>query len=162
MKLISWTTQSPLTLHHCTNEIKNKCTWISLKIFVFYRMWKVKNTVVLDVRSAAHLEAFWIKQGMLFLHVSNVLGMCRAHACAVTCLICWSLTCRDSFQKLFFFDIKNNIQPNKPCMNFFWNLIYKCATGTSILCFKSNTLFFLLCALFFKEYLNLQVRIKEG
>ena len=29
------------------------------------------------MRSAAHLEAFLIKQGMLFLHVSNVLGMCR-------------------------------------------------------------------------------------
>ena len=27
--------------------------------------------------SAAHLEAFWIKQDMLFLHVSNVLGMFR-------------------------------------------------------------------------------------
>ena len=27
---------------------------------------KVKNVVVLDVRSAAHLEAFLIKQGLLF------------------------------------------------------------------------------------------------
>ena len=27
----------------------------------------MKNIVVLDVRSAAHLEAFLIKQGMLFL-----------------------------------------------------------------------------------------------
>ena len=33
---------------------------------MFYRQWKIKNTVVLDVRSAAHLEAFLIKQGMLF------------------------------------------------------------------------------------------------
>ena len=33
--------------------------------------------VVLDVRSAAHLEAFLIKQGMLFLNVSNVLRVCR-------------------------------------------------------------------------------------
>ena len=36
-------------------------------IFVFYRKWKMKNVVVLGVRSAAHLEAFWIKQGVLFL-----------------------------------------------------------------------------------------------
>ena len=43
------------------------------------------NVVVLDVRSAARLEAFLIKQGVLFLHVSNVLGVCggvrvRSHA----------------------------------------------------------------------------------
>ena len=56
---------------------KSKHTWISRKIFVFYRKWKIKNTIVLDVRSAAHLEAFWIKKGVLFLHVSNVLGVCR-------------------------------------------------------------------------------------
>ena len=35
------------------------------------------NVVVLDVQSATHLEAFLIKQGMLFLHISNVLGVCR-------------------------------------------------------------------------------------
>ena len=29
------------------------------------------------MRSAAHLEPFLIKQGVLFLHVSNVSGMCR-------------------------------------------------------------------------------------
>ena len=56
---------------------KNKDTWFSRKIFVFYRKGKIKATVVLDVQSAAHLEAFWIKQGVLFLHVSNVLGVCR-------------------------------------------------------------------------------------
>ena len=50
----------------------NKHTWFSRKILVFYRKRKIKNTVVLDVRSAAHLEAFLIKQGML---------MC-AEACA--------------------------------------------------------------------------------
>ena len=53
------------------SQIKN----FSHKIFVFYRKWEVKNNVVLDVRSAAHHEAFLIKQGMLFLHVFNVLGM---------------------------------------------------------------------------------------
>ena len=44
---------------------------------MFYRKWKIKNVVVLDMRSAAHLEPFLIKQGGLFLHVSNVSGMCR-------------------------------------------------------------------------------------
>ena len=44
---------------------------------MFYRKWKIKNIVVLDVRSAAHLEAFLIKQGMVFLHVSIVSGMRR-------------------------------------------------------------------------------------
>ena len=39
--------------------------------------WKTKNVVVLDVRSVARLEAFWIKQDMLFLHISNILGVCR-------------------------------------------------------------------------------------
>ena len=34
---------------------------------MFYRNGKIKNTVVLDVRSAAHIEAFLIKQGVLFL-----------------------------------------------------------------------------------------------
>ena len=40
-----------------------------------------RNVVVLDVRSATPLEAFLIKQGVLFLHFSNVLGVCvRSHA----------------------------------------------------------------------------------
>ena len=30
--------------HHWTNEIKNKSTWFSCMIFVFYRKWKIKNT----------------------------------------------------------------------------------------------------------------------
>ena len=38
---------------------------------MLYRKWKIKN-FVLDT----HLEAFWIKQGLLFLHIS-VLGACR-------------------------------------------------------------------------------------
>ena len=38
----------------------------------------MKNLVVVKVQSAVHLEAFLIKQGVLFfLHVSNALGMCR-------------------------------------------------------------------------------------
>ena len=56
--------------------MKNKYTWFSPKIFVLYRKWKIKSIIVLDMQSAAHLEAFWIKQCMLFLHLSNVVGMC--------------------------------------------------------------------------------------
>ena len=44
---------------------------------MLYRKWKTKNVVVLDVQTATHLEAFLIKQGVLFWHVSDVLGMCR-------------------------------------------------------------------------------------
>ena len=44
---------------------------------MFYRQWNIRNVAVLDVRSAAHLEAFWMKQGVLFVHVSNILGVCR-------------------------------------------------------------------------------------
>ena len=51
---------------------------------MFYRKWKIKNTVVLDVWSATHLEAFWIKQGVLFLHISNVLGVLETCACDYT------------------------------------------------------------------------------
>ena len=50
------------------NEWNNEYTWFSPKIFVFYRKWEIKNVVVL---------LFLIKQGILFLHVSSVLGMCR-------------------------------------------------------------------------------------
>ena len=57
----------PLNGPHWTNEITNKCTWFSCKIFVFYRKWKIKNVAVLHVWSAAQLEAFLLKQGMLFL-----------------------------------------------------------------------------------------------
>ena len=58
------------------NEWNNKYIWFSRKFFVFYRKWEIKNVVVLDVQSAAHLKAFLIKQGMHFLHVASVLGMC--------------------------------------------------------------------------------------
>ena len=44
-----------------------------------YKKWKIKN-IVLDVRSAAHLEAFWIKQGVFFYCTSLMLW-----ACAETC-----------------------------------------------------------------------------
>ena len=37
----------------------------------------MKHVVVLEVRSAAHREAFLVKQGVLFLHISNVLGVFR-------------------------------------------------------------------------------------
>ena len=61
-----------------TESIKQQInTRFSCKIFVFYRKWKIRNVVVLDVLYAAHLEAFLIKQGVLFLQVSSVLGVCR-------------------------------------------------------------------------------------
>ena len=45
---------------------------------MFYRKWKIKNVVFLDVRSTTHFEAFWIKQGVLFFCTFlDVLGMCR-------------------------------------------------------------------------------------
>ena len=48
--------------------------------------------MVLDVRSAAHLEAFLIKQGVpFFLHISNVLGVCRGVRVAISRLTCRSL-----------------------------------------------------------------------
>ena len=39
-------------------------------IFVFYRKWKVKNIVVLDVRSAAHFEAFFNQARLAFFRTS--------------------------------------------------------------------------------------------
>ena len=66
-----------INFYQWISEIKNKYTWFSRKIFVSYRKWKINNVVVLDVRSAAHLEAFLIIQVVLFLYVSDVLGVCR-------------------------------------------------------------------------------------
>ena len=37
----------------------------------------IKKVGVLDVRSAAHLDAFLSNKAWFFLHVSNVLGVCR-------------------------------------------------------------------------------------
>ena len=59
-------------------------------------IWKVKdnNIAVLDVESAAHLEAFSIKQGMLFLSClcfRHVLRHVLRHVGAIACLICQSL-----------------------------------------------------------------------
>ena len=68
------------------NQWNNKYTWFSRKIFVFCSKWKIKNVVVLDMWSATHLEAFLIKQGVLFLHVSNVLqGVSQAWFDDVIC-----------------------------------------------------------------------------
>ena len=74
---------------HWTNEIKNKHTWFSRKIFVFYRKWKIKN-VVLDVRSAAHLKAFWIKQGVLFFARLLCFKCVQRRARVIARLICRS------------------------------------------------------------------------
>ena len=50
---------------------------------MFYRKWKITH-VVLDVQSAAHLEAFLIKPGIVFLahlvFLAHVLGLCRGVA----------------------------------------------------------------------------------
>ena len=66
----------PWHVHHWTNEIKYKHTWFSRKIFVFYRKWKIKSTVVLDMRSDSHLEDFLIKQGVLFFCRSLMFEVC--------------------------------------------------------------------------------------
>ena len=75
--------------HQWPNEIKNKHTWFSRKIFVFYRKWKIKN-VVLDVRSAAHLKAFWIKQGVLFFARLLCFKCVQRRARVIARLICRS------------------------------------------------------------------------
>ena len=49
---------------------------------MFYRKWKIKNVVVLDVQSAAHLDAFLIKQGMFFVARLLMFQACaEASAC---------------------------------------------------------------------------------
>ena len=58
---------------------------------MFYRKWKIKNVVVLDVRSAAHLEAFLIKQGVLFSACLQCFSHVQRHARAIARLICRSL-----------------------------------------------------------------------
>ena len=83
--------------HHWTNKIKNKHTWISCKIFVFYRKWEIKNSVVFDVGSATPLETFWIKQGMPFFAHLQCFRHVQRHACVIACLICWSLCSTDKF-----------------------------------------------------------------
>ena len=77
--------------HHWINEITNKYTWFSRKILVFHRKWKIRNVVVLDVRSATRLEAFLIKQGVLFFARLQCFRRVRRLARAIARLICRSL-----------------------------------------------------------------------
>ena len=79
------------SFHHWTNQLTNKYTWFSRKIFVLYRKWKIKNVVVLDVRSAAHLESFLMKQGVLFLARLQHFGRAQGRARAIAHLISRSL-----------------------------------------------------------------------
>ena len=60
--------------HHWTNEITNKYIWYSCKMFVLYRKWKIKNIVVF---SRTPWSLFNQTRHAFFLHVSNVLGICR-------------------------------------------------------------------------------------
>ena len=91
---------------------------------MFYRKWKIRNVVVLDVWYAAHLEGFLIKQGMLFLHVSNVLGMCRA--CRWQLL--WSIKQR-SYSR---FTFNENTTSNLPEVSRSLQV-----SGKSLFCFSS-------------------------
>ena len=58
---------------------------------MFYRKWKIRNVVVLDVRSVAHLEAFLIKQDVLFFARLQRFRQVQRRARAIACLICRSL-----------------------------------------------------------------------
>ena len=58
---------------------------------MFYRKWKIKNVIVLDVQSAAYLEAFLIKQGMLFSARLQCIRHSQRHVRAIAHLICQSL-----------------------------------------------------------------------
>ena len=53
---------------------------------------EIKKVFVLEVRSAAHVKAFCIKQGVLFLHVSKWFRRVQRRARAITRLICRSLS----------------------------------------------------------------------
>ena len=61
---------------------------------MFDRKEKIKNFAVLGVWSAAHLEAFLIKQGMLFFVRLQCFRHVQRHAHVITHLICWSLKFR--------------------------------------------------------------------
>ena len=69
---------------------------------MFYRKWKVKNVVVLDVQSATHLEAFLIKQGVLFFARLQCFMCAQRHALAIACLVCQSLFLLLHFPYSFF------------------------------------------------------------
>ena len=58
---------------------------------MLYRKRKIKNVVVLDVRSVAHLEAFLIKQDVLLLARVQCFRRVQRRASAIARLICWSL-----------------------------------------------------------------------
>ena len=68
---------------------------------MFYRKWKIKN-IILDMRSATLLEAFLIKQSVLFFAHRQCFRRAQRHARAIARLICRSLffttflTVRDS------------------------------------------------------------------
>ena len=59
---------------------------------MFHRKWKIKN-VVLDLRSAVHLEAFLIKEGVPFLGRLECFRRVQRRTCAIACLICRSVEC---------------------------------------------------------------------
>ena len=59
------------------------------------------------MRSATRLEAFLIKQGVLFLHVSNVLGVCgdvrvRLHASYAEALYIYMCVCVRIYMYIMF------------------------------------------------------------
>ena len=60
---------------------------------MFYRKWKIRNFVVLDVQSAAHLEVFLIKQDMLFFACHQSFRHVQRHECVIAHVICRSLLC---------------------------------------------------------------------
>ena len=64
-------------------------------IFVFYRKWKVKNIVVLDVRSAAHFEAFFNQTRPAFFRTSLMFYVgrgvrVRLHASSAKACVNWN------------------------------------------------------------------------
>ena len=102
---IFWNLRTPFDIEHLRwlllikqlsplNQWSNKYTWFSCKIFVFHRKWKIRNIVVLGMQSAAHIEAFLIKQGMLFFAHLQCFRHVRRPVRVITCLICRSLRVR--------------------------------------------------------------------
>ena len=53
---------------------------------MFYRKWKIKN-IILDMRSATLLEAFLIKQGVLFFAHRQCFRRAQRHARAIARLM---------------------------------------------------------------------------
>ena len=71
---------------------------------MFYRKWKIKNAVVLDVGSAAHLQAFLIKQGVLFFARLQ----CFRRVQRLARLICQSLLYKFIFSYWLWKEWQNN------------------------------------------------------